>query len=245
MPCSTETHKVHTLLADSITLSFGRQNVLNGAWLRSQTGRVTGLLGRNGSGKSSMFRAVMGQLKAQNCFVRVDDETVSDALQGGSASWLPWSVTGGLFRNSSVARCLKYLPQGNFLPPKMTLRRIFEYYSMDYGELTEAFPKFAQYQDAQVRELSFGEVRIAGIWLVLCSPSPFCILDEPFSFLAPVAVERIQDLIRRQKSSKGIILSDHNYNALLEVSDEVLLLSDGYVHQVRDRSDLVRYGYCR
>ena len=127
----------------------------------------------------------------------------------------------------------------------MTLRRIFEYYSMDYGELAEAFPQFARYHDAQVRELSSGEVRIAGIWLVLCSPSPFCILDEPFSFLAPVAVERIQDLICRQKSSKGIILSDHNYNALLEVSDEVLLLSDGYVHQVQDRSDLVRYGYCR
>ena len=216
---------MHTLLADSITLSFGRQNVLNGAWLRSQTGMVTGLLGRNGSGKSSMFRAVMGQLRAQNCFVRVDDETISDALHGGCGSWLPWSVTGSLFRNSSVARCLKYLPQGNFLPPKMTLRRIFEYYAMDYGELSEAC--------------------IAGIWLVLCSPAPFCILDEPFSFLAPVAVERIQDLIRRQKSSKGIILSDHNYKALLEVSDEVLLLSDGYVHQVRDRSDLVRYGYCR
>ena len=84
---------MHTLLADSITLSFGRQNVLNGAWLRSQTGMVTGLLGRNGSGKSSMFRAVMGQLKAQNCFVRVDDETVSDALQGGSAAssgTAPW-----------------------------------------------------------------------------------------------------------------------------------------------------------
>lgn len=49
MPCCTETNKTHTLLADSITLSFGRQNVLNGAWLRSETGRVTGLLGRNGS----------------------------------------------------------------------------------------------------------------------------------------------------------------------------------------------------
>ncbi len=158
---------MHTLLADSITLSFGRQNVLNGAWLRSQTGMVTGLLGRNGSGKSSMFRGVMGQLKAQNCFVRVDDETVSDALQGGCGSWLPWSVTGGLFRNGSVARCLKYLPQGNFLPPKMTLRRIFEYYAMDYAELAEAFPQFAQYQDAQGRELSSGEARIAGIWPVL------------------------------------------------------------------------------
>ena len=101
MPCSTETHKVHTLLADSITLSFGRQNVLNGAWLRSQTGMVTGLLGRNGSGKSSMFRAVMGQLRAQNCFVRVDDETISDAWHGSCGSWLSWSVTGDLFRNSS------------------------------------------------------------------------------------------------------------------------------------------------
>lgn len=89
MPCSTETHKAHTLLADSITLSFGRQNVLNGAWLRSQTGMVTGLLGRNRSGKSSMFRAVMGQLRAQNCFVRVDDEAVSDAWHGGCGSWLP------------------------------------------------------------------------------------------------------------------------------------------------------------
>ena len=135
--------------------------------------------------------------------MRVDDETISDALHGGCGSWLPWSVTGSLFRNSSVARCLKYLPQGNFLPPKMTLRRIFEYYAVDYAELAEAFPQFAQYQDAYVRELSSGEVRIAGIWIVLCSPAPFCILDEPFSFLAPVAVERIQDLIRRQPKASS------------------------------------------
>lgn len=49
----------NTLLADSIRLSFGSYDVLNGAWLRSETGKVTGVLGRNGCGKSCMFRTIM------------------------------------------------------------------------------------------------------------------------------------------------------------------------------------------
>ncbi len=70
-------------------------------------------------------------------------------------------------------------------------------------------------------------------------------MDEPFSYLATVAVERVQRLILRAKQNKGINVSDHNYEALLEVADEVLLLSGGYVHLIKERSDLVRYGYLR
>lgn len=215
----------NTLLADSIRLSFGQFNVLNGAWLRSETGKVTGVLGRNGSGKSCMFRAIMGELKTQDLFVRYNDSVVT--------------------RSDEMGRYVKYQAQKPFLPPKMTLKKVFEYFGADYERFTDDFPKFAQYPDTPVKELSGGEVRIAETWLCLCSDSPFCILDEPFSYLAPVAIEVIQKLIRRQKEKMGIIVSDHNYEALLEVADEVLLLSDGYVHLVRDRSDLVRYGYCR
>lgn len=215
----------NTLLADSIRLSFGEFNVLNGAWLRSETGKVTGVLGRNGSGKSCMFRAIMGELKTQDLFVRYNDSVVT--------------------RSDEMGRYVKYQAQKPFLPPKMPLKKVFEYFGADYEIFTDDFPKFAQYPDTPVKELSGGEVRIAETWLCLCSDSPFCILDEPFSYLAPVAIEVIQKLIRRQKGKMGIIVSDHNYEALLEVADEVLLLSDGYVHLVRDRSDLVRYGYCR
>lgn len=215
----------NTLLADSIRLSFGQFNVLNGAWLRSETGKVTGVLGRNGSGKSCMFRAIMGELKAQDLFVRYNDSVVTHSDEMGIY--------------------VKYQAQKPFLPPKMPLKKVFEYFGADYERFTDDFPKFAQYPDTPVKELSGGEVRIAETWLCLCSDSPFCILDEPFSYLAPVAIEVIQKLIRRQKENMGIIVSDHNYEALLEVADEVLLLSDGYVHLVRDRSDLVRYGYCR
>lgn len=215
----------NTLLADSIRLSFGQFNVLNGAWLRSETGKVTGVLGRNGSGKSCMFRAIMGELKTQDLFVRYNDSVVT--------------------RSDEMGRYVKYQAQKPFLPPKMPLKKVFEYFGADYEIFTDDFPKFAQYPDTPVKELSGGEVRIAETWLCLCSDSPFCILDEPFSYLAPVAIEVIQKLIKRQKEKMGIIVSDHNYEALLEVADEVLLLRDGYVHLVRDRSDLVRYGYCR
>lgn len=214
----------NTLLADSIRLAFGTYNVLNGAWLKSETGKVTGVLGRNGCGKSCMFRAIMGELKTQELFVKFNDIV----------------VTG----SDEMGRYVKYLAQKPFLLPKMPLKQVFEYFGADYDAFTEDFPKFAIYPDTPVKELSGGEVRIVEIWLCLCSDAPFCILDEPFSYLAPVAVEVIQKLIRRQKEKMGIIISDHNYEALLETADEVLLLSDGYVHLIKDRSDLVRYGYC-
>ena len=169
----------NTLLADSIRLSFGTFNVLNGAWLRSETGKVTGVLGRNGCGKSCMFRAIMGELKAQEMFVRYN-ETV---------------VTG----SDEMGKYVKYLAQKPFLPPKMPLKTVFEYFRADYEAFTDDFPKFALYPDTPVKELSGGEVRIAEIWLCLCSDAPFCILDEPFSYLAPVYVEVIQKLIKRQK----------------------------------------------
>lgn len=215
----------NTLLADSICLSFGSYDVLNGAWLRSETGKVTGVLGRNGCGKSCMFRTIMGGLKSQGLYVRVNDKIVTGSMEMG--------------------KYIKYMAQKHFLPPKMTLGEVFEYFGADYEAFTDDFPKFAQYPKTRVKELSGGEIRIAEIWLCLCSDSPFCILDEPFSYLAPVAIETVQKLIRKYREKKGIIISDHNYEALLEVSDEVLLLSDGYVHLVKDRSDLVRYGYCR
>ena len=85
------------LLADSIRLAFGTYDVLNGAWLRSETGKVTGVLGRNGCGKSCMFRAIMEGLKSQGLFVRVNDEIVTGSLEMG--------------------KHIKYMAQKHFLPP--------------------------------------------------------------------------------------------------------------------------------
>lgn len=215
----------NTLLADSIRLAFGTYDVLSGAWLRAETGKVTGVLGRNGSGKSCMFRAIMGDLRTQDLFVKLNDKVVTG------------SDEMGLY--------VKYLPQKPFLPLKLAMRKAFQFFGIDVQRFTSDFPHFAKYEDVELRELSGGEIRMVEIWLCLNSGAPFCILDEPFSYLAPVYVEKVQEMIRQRKVDMGIIISDHNYEALLQVSDDVLLLSDGYVHLVKEMSDLVRYGYCR
>lgn len=220
-----QSNKKNTLLTDSIRLSFGTLDVLNGAWLRAETGKVTGVLGRNGCGKTCMFRSIMGELKPQEIFVKFNDLVITS------------SHKMGLY--------VKYLPQKSFLPGKLSLKEAFSWFGKDFSEFTAEFPHFAPNADEKIGDLSGGEIRIVEIWLCLNSGSPFCILDEPFSYLSPVYVEQVQQMVLQRKPHMGIVISDHNYQALLQIADEVLLLSEGYVHLVKEQSDLVRYGYCR
>ena len=83
------------------------------------------------------------------------------------------------------------------------------------------------------------------MFIIINSPSDFCILDEPFSNIAPIHVEKMQSLIREEKANKGIIVSDHLYEAIIQVSDNLFLLRDGYTFPVRSREDLIRHGYIR
>ena len=91
--------------------------------------------------------------------------------------------------------------------------------------------------------MSGGEARLAELYLVLMTEAPFCILDEPFSQIDPVHVEAVQRLIREKSLEKGIIVTDHNYEAISTVADRLFVLSDGYTHPVESRDDLIRYGY--
>lgn len=68
-------------------------------------------------------------------------------------------------------------------------------------------------------------------------------LDEPFSNIAPVYIEKVEELIQGQKQQKGIIVSDHLYEAIIEVADDLFLLKDGYTFPIESKDDLVHRGY--
>ena len=65
-----QSDKTNRMLVDSVHLQFGSHTVLQSAFLTAESGRVTGVLGRNGTGKSCMFKCIVGGLKPQNMFVR-------------------------------------------------------------------------------------------------------------------------------------------------------------------------------
>ena len=214
----------HKLIVDSVVVRFGQKTVLSGGYITSETGLVTGLLGRNGAGKSCMFRALMGGLKVENVMVSIDGEPVDRRI---------------------IGKYIKYLPQGRLIPEDMTLHRAFDLYGVNYWSFVNRAPKFSRHYDSPIYELSGGEARLAELYLVLLSDAPFYILDEPFTQVDPVNIGQIKELIRERSNDHGIIVTDHNYEALSTLADNLFVIADGYTSQVQCRDDLVRHGYLR
>ena len=214
---------VNRLLVDSVHLEFDKLQVLQSAFITAQTGRVTGVLGRNGCGKSCLFKCIMGGIKPQNIFVRFNDEQETDYAH--------------------IGKRVKYLPQNVFMPTNMTLGEAFDLYEVDYNGLVAFDNKFHTYERMTSGQLSGGEVRIAEMYMVLNSEAEFCILDEPFSNVAPKYVEMMQQLIQQHKATKGIIISDHMYEQVMDITDDLFLLRDGYTFPIKCRKDLIHHGY--
>ena len=213
---------IHQLTVDSVVVRFGEKTVLSGGYITSRTGVVTGLLGRNGAGKSCMFRALMGGLKADYVSVHLDDAPLD---------------------LDRIGLSVKYLPQSRLIPESLTLRRAFRLYDVPFWEFAGLFPQFSGRYRAPLWELSGGEVRLAELYLVLMAESDFCILDEPFSQIAPLHIETVQRLIREKSREKGIIVTDHNYEAISKVADNLFVIAEGCTFPVESREDLVRHGY--
>ena len=211
------------LLIDSVQLRFGDNVVLQSAYVTSYKGRVTGVLGRNGTGKSCLFKCIMGGIRPQNKYIRLNDEPRTDY--------------------GHIGLRVKYLPQVHFIPPGMTLPQAYELYGVDFEGLVRFDDKFDCLRSQKVKELSGGERRIAELYMILNSDAEFCVLDEPFSNIAPIYDEKIRAIIQEQKANKGIIITDHVYEEILRVADDLFLLRDGFTYQIHSRDDLVRLGY--
>ena len=160
----------HSLVVDSVVVRFGQKTVLSGGYITSQTGTVTGLLGRNGTGKSCMFRALMGGLKVEYVVVSIDGKSVD---------------------REKIGLRIKYLPQDHLIPGGMTLKRAFKLYGVDFWEFVLQFPHFSQFYDTPRWEMSGGEARLAEMYLILMSEAEFCILDEPFAQISPNYIETV------------------------------------------------------
>jgi ABC-type lipopolysaccharide export system ATPase subunit len=214
----------HLLEIDSVQKSFGQNRVLTDVYLRCETGDIIGLLGRNGSGKSTFLKILFGVIPAEQKFIRIDGRKYDH----------PYKTAGEL--------C--YLPQNPFLPRDMTLGTAVKLYlPTDQAVLFFNDPVLHLLQSGKISHLSGGEVRYAEIKLLLNSNVKFILLDEPFNGIAPMLVETVKSMIRRHSEHKGVILTDHDYRNVLDVANRHYLFADGGLKPIRDKEDLVIRGY--
>jgi len=214
---------INTLEVDSVILDFGTRRILQDVYLKSETGKISGLLGNNGAGKSCLMKIIFGELNTNNKSVRLNGETYID--------------------NKRSTDDLRYLPQYKFIPQSLSIKRIFEDFELDFMEFVHEFPSFRRKFKKKFRELSGGEQRIIEIYLMLVSKSKFCMLDEPFSHVMPVHIETIKRLIVREKEKKGIIVTDHLYQNIIDISDSLYVISDGKTYLTKSVQDLETLGY--
>lgn len=215
----------NTLEIDSVILEFGLKRILQDVYLKIETGRITGLLGRNGTGKSSLMKIIFGELVPESKSIRINDEALLNS-----------------YRSPEVIR---YLPQNNFIPKALTVGRVFRDFNIEWQELVGEFPSFANKCRTKLGNLSGGERRIIEIYSIVVSDAKFCMLDEPFSQVMPIHVETLKRIILRERNKKGIILTDHLYKHIVEICDDLYVISQGKTYLTRTIDNLEGLGYIR
>lgn len=215
---------MHLLEADSIQLAFDSRTILSDIYLTSEKGKITGLLGRNGAGKSCLLKIIFGSLNCEKS-VRFDKKSKSQPFK--------------------IPELIKYLPQFYFIPKKLSLNKIFQDFDLDYSLLENRFSEFSSKKFSPIGSLSGGERRLIELYVILKSKVAFVLLDEPFTHLSPLQIEKAQELILEEKSNKGIIITDHLYQSVTAICNNFYVLSNGKTHLSNNLTDLERLGYAR
>lgn len=138
---------------------------------------------------------------------------------------------------------IRYLPQHPFIPGWLRLERALGDFGLQREDLERWFPEFIPLRETRIGELSGGEQRILECFIILRSPARFILLDEPFSQIAPLHVATLQTLIRQEKATKGILLTDHMYRHVTGIADRLYVMADGQAYPCENDEDLVRRGY--
>ena len=161
------------LQIDSIRKSFGSETILQDVYLSCEKGEIVGLLGRNGTGKSTIFKIAFGLIKAESSFVRIGNKVMQNQFDR--------------------KRRLGYLPQNSFLPRNIKIKILISLFcNTENSFVLENHPFVKPFLNSKPLELSGGEQRIIEILLLIFSENEFVMLDEPFHSLSPKVVEEIK-----------------------------------------------------
>lgn len=211
------------LEVDNVELYFSQKSILNGVYLKAETGKVTGILGSNGCGKTSLMSIIFGSLQSKYKLIRLDGKPILKPLY--------------------TTNKIGFLPQHDLSPNNLTIKTLFKLLKVDWLEFSTLFKSFSFYWDNKIRTLSGGERRVLETYLILKSRRDIILLDEPFSHIAPLYIEKFKTLIRKEKQYKIIIITDHYFRDVIEASDELYLLKNGCTKIINNLEELEDYRY--
>jgi branched-chain amino acid transport system ATP-binding protein len=210
---------------------YGEAQVLRGVSLDVAPGEIVAVLGRNGMGKTTLIRSIMGLTPPQ--------------IRSGSITWRGESLIG-LRPHDIAGRKIAIVPQGRRLFPSLT---VTEHLTMLKGAHAKTgwtldrvfgiFPRLAERRHHRGGQLSGGERGMLAVGRALMIDPELILMDEPSEGLAPVIVQHLEGIVRDLKGEGlSILLVEQNLYSALAVADRVYVLETGQVVHQADAASL-------
>ncbi len=210
------------LLLTDIDAYYGDSHVLHRVSLRLGQGRLLGLLGRNGAGKTTCMSVAVGLLPPRRGTVVVNGTTVT-----------------GRSPEAIAAQGMALVPQGRRIFRSLTVRENLAVAARkprtgeagwNFERVYRTFPRLNERREQYAGYLSGGEQQMLAIGRALMSNPTVLLMDEPSEGLAPQIVAEVMGIIRRLKEhGLSIVLVEQNAKLVLDVADDILVLNSGRV----------------
>ena len=209
------------LQMENVDSYYGHSHVLQGVSLDVDNGCVVALLGRNGAGKSTALKSIMGIVAATRGSIRFADEAIHH-----------------LSPHHIARRGIAYVPEDRGIFASLTVDehlglnrpRSAGGRGVTAAQLYEDFPLLAERRRHRGNQLSGGEQQMLAIARALTLAPRLLVLDEPTEGLAPVVVERIAAIVQHLKTTgMTMLIVEQNYPFATELADAVYILGKGRI----------------
>ncbi len=224
------------LKLDNLHAFYGKSHVLHGVHFEVRPGEIVALLGRNGSGRSTTVKAIMGLVEGT-----------------GSVKWRDAEVLGR--KPFEIAHAgVGYVPENRDIFPtltvhqNLTLGRKSGAKSPRWGfdDMYQMFPRLKERQHTEAGVLSGGEQQMLTLCRTLMGDPDLIMIDEPTEGLAPKIVELVGEYLRELKRRGiSVLLVEQKLTIALEVADRCLVMGHGQIVFEGTPTDLRANGYVR
>ena len=209
--------------AFSIAKTVNKKKLFNNISLIIKNKSITGLLGANGAGKTSLFRAMAGLSKIDAGKLMFFGEDVTDlSLEERSKLGLSYvPQENSLFEELSLIENIRLVMELKFKKITASKEKKIDKLLMKMGLTVRAKTK--------AKFLSGGEKRKAEILRSILLDAKVILLDEPFAGVDPISVDEINKILKELSKEISIFISDHNFRDVINVCDSIILMNQGEI----------------
>jgi len=224
------------LQIENLHAFYGKSHVLHGVHFEVREGEITALLGRNGSGRSTTAKAIMGLVDAQ-----------------GSLRWKGQEILGK--RTYEIAHLgIGYVPESRDIFPTLTVEQNLYLGQKSAGktgrwsldDMYQMFPRLKERRNIQAGVMSGGEQQMLTLCRTLMGDPDLIIIDEPTEGLAPKIVELVAQYLKElKKRGISVLLIEQKLTIAMDISDHCMVMGHGSIVFNGTPSELRQDSYIR